>query len=79
MKVPCVIKCFKTVFSFAGFPNAVLSDRGTNIASHDFTSFLSQYNIKKLRTNSYHPSGNEIAERFNGVLKKSMLTYITKL
>jgi len=78
MKVNSVIKCFKKIFSFVGFPNAILSDRGSNFESYDFKNFLSGFGIKKLRTHAYRPSGNGICERVNGVLKKSMKSYLTE-
>jgi len=78
MKVVSIIRCFKQVFAQVGFPNAVLSDQGANFESAEFKNFLQSFQIKKLRTNAYHPSGNGICERFNGVFKKMMLSYVTE-
>ena len=77
MCVSSVIKCFRQVFYLVGFPDAILSDQGSQFESAEFRNFLSGFNIRKLRTNAYHPSGNGICERFNGVFKKCMLSYVT--
>ena len=77
MKVGGVIKSFKTFFSLFGFPDSVLSDQGTQFQSHEFKQFLESFKIKQLRTNAYHPAGNGLCERFNGTLKRSMLSYLT--
>jgi len=78
LTVDGVIKSFKTFFSSFGFPDAVLSDQGTQFESHEFQTFLKQFHIRKLKTNAYHPAGNGLCERFNGVLKKSMISYLTE-
>ena len=76
MTVKSVVECFKKFFSLFGFPDSILSDRGTQFESNDFKQFLSQFNIKKLRTTAYHPQGNGICEKFNGTIKKRMLAYL---
>ena len=71
------INCFRTVFSFSGFPNFILSDCGSQFESEEFKSFLRKFSIQKLRTNAYHPAGNGLCERFNRTFKQLMLSYIT--
>ena len=78
MAVKGVTNSCKKFFSEFGLPDSVLTDQGAQFESHEFKSFLSDFKIKKLRTNSYHPAGNGLCERFNGVLKKSMLSYLTE-
>jgi len=78
MKVHNIISCFKQLFCLVGFPDSVLTDRGANFESNEFHSFLEAFGVKKLRTNAYHPSSNGICERFNGSLKKMMLSYLTE-
>jgi len=70
-----VIVALKQIFSLVGFPDAILTDRGTSFESHNFKNFLNSFHIKKLRTNTYHPQGNSICERFNGTLKRLLKNY----
>ena len=73
MTVSSVIKQFGHFFSLFGFPDAVLSDRGSQFESKEFIDYLRSYGIKKLRTNAFHASGNGICERFHKTIKKSMI------
>ena len=74
--IPQLINAFKQFFSCFGFPDSVLSDQGSQYESNEFLCFLNSFSIKKLRTNSYHPQGNGLCERFNGTIKKLMLSYL---
>ena len=67
-----LISKMKNFFSFFGFPNALLSDKGSQFESKEFKMFLDSYNIKKLSTNAYHPNGNGVCERVNRTLKSCM-------
>lgn len=60
-----IIPCF-------GVPEAVLSDRGTNLLSHLMKDICRMLGIKKLNTTANHPQCNGAVERFNRTLK-SML------
>ena len=73
--VTLIEKC-KEVFSLVGFPNCVLTDRGTQFLSDMFLEFLGKFNIKKLSTNSYSPHSNGCCERFNGSLQKKIFAYL---
>ena len=70
-----VEKC-KEIFSLVGFPDCVLTDRGTQFVSDMFMDFLKKFNIKKLSTNSYSPQSNGCCERFNGTLQKRIFAYL---
>ena len=61
-----------------GFPDAILSDQGRQFESSVYIDFLNQFKIKKLCTNANHASSNGIVERFNGIIKKRMLSYLTQ-
>ena len=50
-------------------PEALLSDRGTNLLSHLVLDLCGMLGIKKLNTTSYHPQCDGIVERFNRTLK----------
>ena len=55
-----------------GVPEALLSDRGTNLLSHLMLAVCQLLGIEKLNTTSYHPECDGMVERFNRTLK-SML------
>ena len=60
------------VIPFFGVPEALLSDRGTNLLSHLMTDLCQMMGITKLNTTAYHPECDGMVERFNRTLK-SML------
>ena len=68
---------FKKVFALCGYPDAILTDRGSNFESSEFVSFCSQRNIRKMRTTSYNPKGNGICERFNKTLKQKIFSTLS--
>ena len=51
------------IVPFFGVPEALLSDRGTNLLSHLMLDVCKLVGIKKLNTTAYHPHG--MVERFN--------------
>ena len=57
------------VVPFCGVPEAVLSDRGTNLLSHLVQDVCRLLGIKKLNTTSYHPQCDGMVERLNRTLK----------
>ena len=57
------------VVPFCGVPEALLSDRGTNLLSHLMTDVCRLLGIKKLNTTAYHPQCDGMVERFNRTLK----------
>ena len=52
-----------------GVPEALLSDRGTNLLSHLMLDICRLLGIEKLNTTSYHPECDEMVERFNRTLE----------
>ena len=52
-----------------GVPEALLSDRGTNLLSFLMKNICSLLGIEKLNTTAYHPQCNGLTERFNRTLK----------
>jgi len=58
--------------TFCGVPEAVLSDRGTNLLSYLVQDVCGLPGIKKLNTTSYYLQYNGMVERLNRTLK-SML------
>ena len=53
------------VVPFFGVPEALLSDRGTNLLSHLMLDLCELLGVKKLNTTAYHPQCNGMIERFN--------------
>ena len=52
-----------------GVPEALLSDRGTNLLSHLMLDVCDLLGVKKLNTTVYHPQCDGMVERFNRTLK----------
>ena len=65
----------KKVVPTFGVPEALLSDRGTNLLSHLMHQLLS---ITKLNTTTYHPAGNDMVERLNRTLKATLRKHAAK-
>jgi len=57
------------IVPFFGVPEALLSDRGTNLLSHLVLDLCSLLGIQKLNTTAYHPQCDGMTERFNRTLK----------
>ena len=70
------------VIPFMGVPEALLSDRGTNLLSNLMLDVCEKLGIQKLNTTAYHPQCNGLVERFNRTLKtmlrKQAATYGTQ-
>ena len=60
-----VIPCF-------GVPEALLSDRGTNLLSPLMIDLCKMLGIEKLNTTAYHPQCDGTVERFNRTLKTAL-------
>lgn len=60
------------VIPLFGVPEALLSDRGTNLLSHLMYDVCALLGITKLNTTAHHPQCDGMVERFNRALK-SML------
>ena len=71
-------ECFKKIFAICGYPDCILSDRGSNFESREFLTFCTERGIRKLRTTSYNPKGNSICERFNKTFKSKVFQVLTE-
>ena len=69
---PTVCEELMTVFTRFGFPQEILSDRGSNFTSKVTKALLEQIKVSHLKTSPYHPQSNGMLERFHATLK-SML------
>ena len=61
-----------------GVPEALLSDRGTNLLSHLMQDVCKMLGIKKPNTTSHHPQCNGMIERFNRTLKTMLRKHVSK-
>ena len=66
-----IIPCF-------GVPEAVLSDRGTNLLSFLMKDICRMLGIEKLNTTANHPQCNGAIERFNRTLKSMLRKHAAK-
>ncbi len=57
------------IVPMCGVPEALLSDRGTNLLSYLVQEVCKLLGTKKLNTTAYHPQCNGMVERFNRTLK----------
>ena len=57
------------IVPFFGVPEALLSDRGTNLLSHLMKYVCELLVIKKLNTNAHHPECDGAVEHLNRMLK----------
>lgn len=60
------------IIPFCGVPEALLSDRGTNLLSHLMYDVCELLGIKKLNTTAYHPQCDGLVERYNRTLKTAL-------
>ena len=60
------------VVPWFGVPEALLSNRGTNLLSHMILDICKLLGITKLNTTSYHPQCDGTVERFNRTLKQAL-------
>ena len=73
-----VVEALLTIFSRVGFPEEVISDRGTQFVSDVMRSLWSMSGVKHYPSTSYHPETNGLCERFNGTLKSMLLAFATQ-
>ena len=66
------------VIPLVGVPEALLSDRGTNLLSHLMRDVCEMLGIKKLNTTAYHPQCDGMVERFNCTLKTILRKHAAK-
>ena len=59
-------------------PEALLSDRGTNLLSHLMLDLCSLLGIRKLNTTAHHPQCDGMVERFNRTFKTMLQKHVAK-
>ena len=68
----------ENIVPFFGVPEALLSDRGTNLLSCLMKDVCRMLGIKKLNTTVSHPQCDGAVERFNRTLKTMIRKYVVK-
>ena len=68
-----IIKNWICIF---GVPEFVLSDRGTNLQSMLMELIFEKFDIKPLRTSSYHPETDGESERFIQTMKAMLKSFV---
>ena len=67
---------FDYVICEHGWPNTLLSDRGTNFLSKVVLEVCRIMRTQKLNTSSYHPECNAIQERYNAEILDTISHYV---
>ena len=80
-----VVTAIKSIFSFHGICDVLISDNGPQFASSEFRTFIESYGFTHLTSSPHYPRTNGEAERSVGTVKRmwnksqnfdlSMLTY----
>ncbi|VDL78113.1 unnamed protein product [Nippostrongylus brasiliensis] len=66
------VKVLKGLFARYGFPQAIVSDNGTQFQSELFRKMCEEGGIAHIRTATYHPQLNGQAERFVDTLMRGI-------
>ena len=66
------------VIPFFGVPEALLSDRSTNLLSHLMLDICELLGIQKLNTTAHHPQCDGMVERFNRTLKSMLRKHASR-
>ena len=77
--IPCpditagtVCKELYQLFSLFGVASYIHSDRGSSFMSKELRDYLNSKGIACSRTTPYHPEGNGLVERYNGIVWKTV-------
>ena len=66
------------VIPFYGVPEALLTDRGTNLLSHLMRDLCELMGTTKLNTTAYHPECDGMVKRFNRTLKAMLRKHASR-
>ena len=69
----------EVIIPFFGVPEALLSDRGTNLLPNLMFDVCKLLGIQKLNTTAYHPQCDGMVERFNCTLKSMLRKHAATL
>ena len=68
----------EVLFACWGMPTTISTDNGPQFISADFTTFLSEWRIRHIRTAFYNPQANGGVERMNKTLKNGIRGHIAE-
>ena len=75
MSAETVIRCLKDWGGAFGFPETILTDRGSNFTSDTMRRACKALNVKHVLTTAYRPQTNGMLERFHFTLKSGLATF----
>ncbi|CAM4573874.1 unnamed protein product [Lepidochelys kempii] len=67
-----------TIFSRVGFPKEVLTDQGSNFMSALLRCLWEKCGVRHNWASAYHSQSNGLVERFNGMLKMMLKTFMNQ-
>ncbi|CAM5152957.1 unnamed protein product [Natator depressus] len=67
-----------TIFSRVGFPKEVLTDQGSNFMLALLRCLREKCGVRHNWASAYHPQSNGLVERFNGMLKMMLKTFMNQ-
>ena len=73
-----VVEGVQSFASDFGFPDPILSYRGSSFVSNLVKKACKKLKIFKRKTKAYRPETNGLCERFHGTMKASISVYINK-
>ncbi|XP_064093961.1 uncharacterized protein LOC135206538 [Macrobrachium nipponense] len=72
MTTRTVIGCLVQLFALFGMPAYIHTDRGACFMSEELKDFLMKKGVATSRTTPYNPKGNGQAEKYNGIIWKTL-------
>ena len=75
IKTTAICNAMNTYFSRFGLARSIQTDQGSNFQSNQFKQFLSEQDIKQVRSTAYHPESQGALERFHQTFKTMLRTY----
>ncbi|XP_068246611.1 uncharacterized protein [Palaemon carinicauda] len=72
MTTRTVISCLVQLFALFGMPAYIHTDRGASFMSEELKDFLMKKGVATSRTTPYNPRGNGQAEKYNGIIWKTL-------
>lgn len=70
------IKKLRYIFAAEGLPKECVSDKGPQLTSDEFKSFMEKNGIKHILVAPYHPSSNGAAERSVQIAKSDLKKFL---
>lgn len=66
------------IIAVFGAPQKIITDRGAQFTSAEWTKFIEKYCIEHRMTAAYHPQANGIDERVNGTISRILRNYVNE-